>query len=214
MASIAISEVRICNMAMSMIGASSKIESITEAGAEAQECNLWYNYSREQALASNDWSFARKRLTLTTHSDDPPSGIWAYRYQYPSDCVVMREIQNPSGVAVATWAYDELAGADTVPFSVELDDSQSTLSILTDLDEAVGIYTFNLTEVTLFSQFFVQMLATALAANTAFTLTGNGDIADGMATRFQQMSAVARASDANEQVGKAPRDVDWVRGRA
>ena len=214
MASTAISEVRICNMAMSMIGASSKIETLTEDTAEAQECNLWYTYSRKQALAANDWSFARRRLTLATHNDDPPSGIWAYRYQYPSDCVVLRNLQNPSGVAAIACLNDNFTTFDAVPFEVETASSQTDLSILTDLDEAVAVYTFDLTEVLLFSEFFVQMLAAALAANTAFTLTGQSELEDKMVQRFQLMSRAARASDANEAVGKPPRDVDYIRARA
>jgi len=214
MASTAISEVRICNMAMSMIGASSKIETLIEDTAEAQECNLWYTYSRRQALAATDWSFARKRLALATHTDDPPSGIWAYRYQYPSDCVVLRKMQNPSGTAAIACLNDNLVAEDAVPFEVETGSSGTDLSIVTDLDEAIAVYTFDLTEVTLFSEFFVSMLAAALAANTAFTLTGQSELEDKMAQRFQQLSGAARASDANEQVGKPPRDVDYIRARA
>jgi len=213
MADLAISEVRICNMALSRIGAASSIESLTEASAEANACNLWYNYSRRQALAANDWGFARKRAALTTHSDDPPSGIWAYRYQYPSDCNILRKIQNPTGSAALLWAQDAHANADAIPFSIELDDSQETKSILCDLDEATAVYTFDLTNVTLFSEYFVSMLAIAIAANIAFSITGNPDIENTMVGRFNALAAIAGAADSNEQVGKPPRDAEWIRGR-
>jgi len=213
MADIAISEVRICNMALSLIGASSTIESLTEGSAESNACNLWYNYARKQALAAYDFSFARRRLTLTTHSDDPPSGVWAYRYQYPSDCVVMRKIQNPTGGAATIWAQDALDTSDAIPFEIELSDDQSTKSILTNLDEAIAVYTFNLTEVGLFSEFFVSFLALAIAQSIAFSVTGKREIEELMAARFVQMSLRAGNSDANEQVGKPPRDADWIRGR-
>jgi hypothetical protein len=101
MADLSVSEVSICNMALSKIGASSSIESLTEESAEANECNLWYTFSRRQTLQATDWGFARRRITLATHGDDPPSGVWGYRYQYPSDCLTMRKIESPvSGTGV------------------------------------------------------------------------------------------------------------------
>jgi hypothetical protein len=200
-------------MALSRIGAASNIESLAEQSAEANACNLWYNYSRKQALAATDWSFARKRQNLTVHGDAAPEGVWTYRYQYPSDCISIRKIQNPTGSASLLWAHDALSHADAVPFEVELDDSQSTQTILTDLDSAIAVYTFNLTNVTLFSEYFVSMFATGIAANIAFSITGNPEIENAMVGRFNQLASIASSSDANERVGKPPRDVDWIRGR-
>lgn len=200
MATTAISEVLICNMGLSLIGAG-KIESLTEGTAESNECDTWYTFSRRQALAAHDWSFARKHLTLADHTDDPDD-TWAFRYQYPSDCVVMRKLQSP------TSAID-----DAIPFEVELDTGGDALSILTDLDDAIAIYTRNLTNVALFSEFFVVMLATAIASNVAFALTGKEELKKDMVEQFLQMSSAARATNANEQVGRAPREADYIRGR-
>jgi hypothetical protein len=201
MATSNISEARIASMALSNIGHSG-VESLTGTEAGAKECDLWYDFSRKQALAVNDWNFARRRLTLATHSDDPPAGVWAYRYQYPSDCIALRKIQNPAGEA-----------ADAISFEIELSDDQSTKSILTDLDDAVGIYTMNLTEVTLFSEFFVQLLSFALAAQVAYPLTGKQEVRTAMIETFRNMSLVAPAVNANEQVGSKPRDAEWIRER-
>jgi hypothetical protein len=201
MATTNISEARIASMALSNIGHSG-VESISGTEAGAKECDLWYDFSRRQALAVNDWNFARKRLTLATHDDAPPVGVWAYRYQYPSDCVELRKMQNPSG-----------PDADAVPFEIELSNDGSTKSILTDLDDAVGVYTSNLIEVTLFSEFFVQLLSFALATQIAYPLTGKGEIRDRMEQSFQDMARVAPAINANEQVGKKPREAEWIRGR-
>ena len=213
MADTAISEVRICNMALSRIGASSAIESLTEGSAESNECNLWYNFSRKQALAASDWSFARRRLTLATHGDDPPDGVWGFRYQYPSDCVVLRKIQNPTGASLIVQDEDAVSAQDAIPFEVETDDNQDTLSILTDLDDAVGVYTFDLQTVTLFSEFFVILLATGLSVNIAYALTGKSEIVQAQTEAFIRLSGAAAASNANERVSKAPREAEWVRGR-
>jgi hypothetical protein len=209
-----ISKVLIANMALSFIGAKSTIESLTEDSAEAKECNLWYDYSRLQTLGTHDWSFARRRLTLATHSDDPPDGVWAYRYIYPSDCVTMRRIENPSGSALLAYYPDySTFQADAVPFTVEMDDTQATKSILTDLDEAVGVYTFDQEQVNFFSPFFTEMLALQIASRIGFALTGELKIVDRMVQRFVRMEAVAPAQDSNERVGQPSRDADYIRGR-
>jgi len=204
MATSIISEVRISNMALSNIGADSTIESMTEDSAGAKECDLWYHFSRLQALAAADWSWARRRLTLSTHGDDPPSGVWAYRYQYPSDCVKFRKIQNPAGEK-----------ADPIPFQIEAAGTNfDTRSILTNLNEAVGVYTFDQSQTAMFSEFFVEMFSFALASHIAFAITGKKEIRTEMIASFQSMSRVALASDANEQMEDQPRDADYIRGRA
>ena len=85
-----ITDTGIANMALSHVGAESDIESLTEKTAEAIQCNLWYNFSRQQILEIYDWSFARRRLGLAPHDDtisetstDPWAGVWSFRYQYP-----------------------------------------------------------------------------------------------------------------------------------
>jgi len=209
-----ISKVRIANMALSFIGAKSTIESLTEDSAEAKECNLWYDYSRLQTLSTNDWSFARRRQTLATHGDDPPDGIWAYRYVYPSDAVVLRKLENPSGSALLAYYPDySTFQADAVPFSVEMSDDTTTKSILTDLNEAVAVYTFDQEQVNFFTPFFVEMLALQIASRVGFALTGELDIVNTMVQRFIRMAAIAPAQDANERVGQPPRDADHIRGR-
>ena len=197
-----ISKVRICNMALSNVGASSALESLTDGSAEAETCDLWYDYSRLQALAGYDWNFARRRLTLATHSDDPPDGVWAYRYQYPSDCVAFRKIQNPSGDRAAP-----------VPFEIEVSDDLGTKSILTDLDDAVGVYTFDLETVTLFSPFFVEMFSFALSSHIAFALTGKQALRTEMLKTFSALQRSAPAVNANEQMEGLPKEASWIEGR-
>ena len=189
-------------MALSHVGARSTIEALDEGSAEANQCILWYAYSRVETLEVHDWSFARRRLTLATHDDDPPSGVWGFRYQYPSDCLVFRKIRNPAG---------ELS--DPVPFEIEMDDTQDNKSIITNLDDAVGVYTFDQETTALYSAHFVKMLSYGLAANIAFSLTGKIKIKDKMQLEFEKLSLTAPAIDANEQMAPPPKDAPWIKGR-
>ena len=197
-----ISSVRIANMALSNVGAASTIESFDEASTEAKQCKLWYDYSRLQALEAFDWSFARKRLVLAAHSDDPPEARWIYRYQYPADCVAARYIENPLGV-----------DADKVPYQVETSDDNGSKTILTNVSDAALVYTFDLQSPALFSAHFVETLSHLLASHIAFTLTGKRTIKGDMIQTYRSLLRAAPAQNANEQSETKPREADWIRGR-
>jgi len=197
-----ISDVRIANMALSNVGAKSNIEAIGENSPEGTQTELWYDYSRLQTLAAFDWSFARKRQTLALHGDAAPAAVWTYRYQYPSDCVVMRLMENPLGKQ-----------ADAVPFEIEISDD-GTKSILTDLEDAVGIYTFDLTTTSLFSPHFVEALSHMLGAHISYAITGKREVKGDMISIFNALIVEAPAHNANEEQRPPPRDAEWIRARA
>lgn len=200
MAMPTMSVTKICNMALSNIGTRSRIESITEHSVEAEECALWYDYSLLQSLEAYDWSFARKRQPLSLDGYSPPAE-WIFQYQYPADCVAMRRIWNPAG--------DK---ADAVPYEKETNPDQNPV-ILTNMEDAVGVYTFFLTNSQLYTPFFVSLLGHALGSNIAWNLTGDRDVVQKEANAFTNLTKVAPAYDANERVGEQPRDAEWIRGR-
>ena len=202
-------------MALSNIGARSSIEDLTENTAEAQQINLWYDFAKGESLEAFDWSFARKRLTLATHADDPPDGVWAYRYQYPADALVMRRLENPTNVGSADtiFSHRDNIGGDAVPYNIEVDDSKESKTILTNLESAVGVYTFDLETTSLFSKLFIQTLASNLGFHIAMTLTGKKEIRKEQYDRFLELLTFAPASNANEEVSKPPREAEWIRGR-
>ncbi len=80
------SVVEICNRALSNIGNSRSINSLTEASKEAGECSLHFEACRDAVLSDFDWNFATKRVALADTSNPPPD--WEYAYQYPSDCTL------------------------------------------------------------------------------------------------------------------------------
>ena len=199
----------IANMALSHIGATSTIASLDEKSAAARQANIWYDYSRLQVLEAYNWGFARKRLTLALHADeisetstDPLAGVWGYRYQYPEDAVKIRKIQNSNAPP-----------DDAVPFAIEtnLDGTQKT--ILCDLQDAVAVYTRDLTSSDLFSAGFVIALSHMLAHQIAFSITGKRSIRLDELQEYRLVLGEAAAADANESVEGPPRDADWVRGR-
>lgn len=197
-----ISVVKICNMALSHIGAKSNIESLTESSAEASVCNLWYDWTRRQMLELHEWKFAKKRVAVPLLETEPNSQ-WLYRYEYPSDCVKARLIENPTG-----------PNEDVIPFSIENTSDGLSLSVLTSQEEAVLIYTFDLTNVALFSSIFVDALSWRLAAEIAFRLTGDRGVATSALRQFNQTFQIAMSSNAAEGFDAAPRDSELIRVRA
>lgn len=207
---VAISETRIASMALSHIGARHDIENLAEVSTEAAAADLWYEFSRLQTLEAFDWTFARRRVQLTEHSEaipttsnTPLAGVWAFKYRYPPNCVTVRKIQNPFAPPL-----------DAVPFEIELNNDGTEKVILTNMDTAVCVFTFDQTEVSLYSPGFVLAFSFALASNIAFTLTGKLSIEKSMFEKFLTAAGTAGAANLNEGVRPPPRDADWIRARA
>ena len=196
------STVAICRMALSNIGSTATIESIDEDSKEASLCKIWFDQARLETLEAFDWSFARRRANLAVHSEEAPEDEWAFRYQYPDGCVSFRRIKNPLGDT-----------ADAVPFETELNGDGTQKTILTDEEDAQGIYTADITDPGLFSRHFVQTLARKLGSHIAFDITGKQEIVDKQNQAWAFMISTAMGHNANERQAKPPREAEWIRGR-
>lgn len=195
----------ICNQALSHIGARAALEDFTtELTAEAEQCNLWYDFSRKQALAVHNWTFARYRKALALHGVAAPAGLWSFRYQYPSDCIKLVRLIHPAG-----------RQADAIPFEIESVQQAGafTKSILTDLDNATALYTFDVTDTTIFTPFFVELLAYLIAYHIAYALTGKREIEKDMITIYSNLTTLAPKVDAEEGLDEKVRDADQIRVR-
>jgi hypothetical protein len=206
-----IGSVDIANMALSHIGGGT-IASFTEASTAARQCNLWYATARKHILEMGNWSFARKRAILAEHGDDP-SDDWGFRYRLPSDCIIPREIQNTGLISVFTLDDPtRMDHTDAVPYEIEVSDD-TTLSLLTNMEDAVLIYTADQTSPELYSSAFVLAFSHMLASYIAYAMTGNIDVKD-----FEYKLAVAAmrtagAIDGNQSVPQKPREAEHIRAR-
>jgi len=211
-----LSKVQIGNMALSNLGAKANIESFSEASKEARAISLWYDHSRLATLEDYNWSFAVKRATLTSHSEGPPSGIWSYRYQYPADCVLARHLQNPEYVASSRTIWDVpqvLVEPDAIPYIIEMNSTGTEKTILTDLNDAVLVYTFDQQNVIHFSRNFSTALSFMLAYFIAIPITGRADLKDQMAQYYSFHMRRAAARDGNEAIQRPPREAESIRAR-
>lgn len=199
----AVSKTQIANLALSHIRDKGQVENVdTDTTTQAKTARLWYDPARRQALAEFNHGFARSRLALATHSEDPPA-TWAHRYQWPSDCVQPRYIQNSSGRV-----------EPPVPFELEVA-GDKTRSILTDQDEAVLVYTRDEEEVTFFSPHFVLAFSYLLAHYMAGPLTGKQSIQDKTLEKYNLTINTGAAHEANVTAAAtdADPDADWIQER-
>ena len=200
---VGVSKTTIANLALSHLRNSAVITNLdTDLSTEALTAKLWYNPSRRQALVDFDLGFSRKRLTLATHGE-APSADWAFRYQWPADCLIPRSLQNPLG-----------RQQPPLPFSFEQADD-GTQSILASTDGAILIYTRDAMDTTFFTPHFVLGHSYLLAHYMAGSLTGKTSVQNKMIENYNNASNVGAAHEANVTAPgtQTSLDPDWIRGR-
>ena len=196
-----VSKAQICNLALAHNNETeTQISNLnTDTGTIAIQCRIHYDVAREFVLADHHWNFAKKRVLLADLGTPPTN--WAYRYDYPSDCLKMREIERITRKGLP------------VPFRVEDDGTDSGLCIVTDRDSATGIYTRNVTNVSLFSPSFIAAFGWYLASELSPALTGDVKRQESILSVYNKYMASAQATDSDEGTMDVELDSPWDRAR-
>lgn len=191
---IGFSRVTIFNMAVSRCGVKSGIEDPDETSPEADVCRTWYTPALQETLEAYNWGFARTSEALSTHEEAAPTNRYAYRYALPATCVAPRYIENT------------LAGNQPpIPYALENvidDDGNDEITLVTDQEDAVLIFTKLLTNLASWSMHATNTLSVRLGYFIAYELTGKTSIQDRLEKRFDQMILLAPAKDAQAEVPK------------
>lgn len=87
-------------------------------------------------------------------------------------------------------------------------------TILTDLDDAMALYTVDMDTHSRWSPLAIQAWSFMLANAIAFRITGKNSIKDRMLENFQAVLREAAAVEGNEGHSAAPRDADWILARS
>ncbi|WP_031479366.1 hypothetical protein [Maridesulfovibrio frigidus] len=185
---MAISEVKICNLALRKLGAR-LIESLSDSSQEAVTCNLFYEQVRDAVLRDHPWNFAARRARLAKLVEGPAFGF-LFQYQVPVDCLHLRQLNSPD---------DE--------FVVEGD------KILTNFDGASVVYTCRVTNPVLFDSSFIMALSARLAAEMADDITGSASRAREMWTLYLNAMQSARLADSSEGREDEVLNDPWLEAR-
>lgn len=173
-------------MALGHIGQTETVADEQEKSEARRACTRYYELCRDQVLRGFDWPFA-KTYAYLADIGDPPRG-WAYRYAYPTDCLLARHISNGSGVAPRA---DE-----RIPFEVA--NSSTGNVILCNEYQAELVYTANVVETGRFDPMFTSALSYLLASKIAMPLSAKPALAQMMQQMFTAEMLAAKGAAYNE----------------
>jgi hypothetical protein len=193
----------IYNIALQRAGHTEKVAAIGEGSTAEILCTSFYDQKRQEALELVLWQFAKRRVTLAVKAGTPPGG-WPFQYALPADCLRFRGILVP-GIRVAT--IDE-----KIPFEVMADDTGSV--IYTDMEQAEGLYTMDVTDVNRFSALFRSALGFAIGAEIAIPLKGTPGEATSrlLQQAYSLVLTQAAAVNRSQAFDKTP-DGAFIKGR-
>lgn len=182
------SEVNICNLALSDMWQEAVITSITppDGTVEAQHASVFYPIVRDKLLEMHSWYFATSRKSLTQFLTNEAENAWGYSYVMPANCLKPRLILLPEATTdIAAQKHEVEARED------------GQVSIYTDVEDAVLVYTRNVTDTSKFTPMFVTALGFLLAQYMAGPITKNPKTVSLMYQSFVSEYVQATAADAS-----------------
>lgn len=204
------SEVDLCNLALFRIGVTTTIASLTERSKEAIVCNGVYALVRDKTLEAAPWPFARQFADLQLTGTAPDR--WAYRYQYPTDCLAVRSVLPPVPPGLTQIAYRQWLQQYQVPYEL-IEGADGNLTLCTDCAEANIDYTVRVTNPVRFSAKFTSALAWAIAAELAIPLAKGIDYAKNAAAMYEKELFETLAKMLNEEQADEPPISEFERAR-
>jgi len=176
---MATSKVDICNVSLAMLGADS-IRTLTENNKRARMASAFFDFTRDYILAKVDWSFARKYVQLQPLDQDDytvPDNL--YVYSLPSDCHVVRDMHPPGSkdkwhVMGRLFYCESDTGTDVYIY-----------------------YTAKITDITIYSSAFNNLLALGLAVKMGPALTQDKQLVGTLQEQFMVEQVNAWETDAN-----------------
>ena len=175
--------IEICNIALTRIGVA-EIERMDEASEPARICNRFYNFVRQNVLRKYPWSFAMKRVQLALVDEQAPD--FKYVYQYPADALALRLMYNESFMGLPKANQYKIMN------------NGSGRKIYTNVPRAWIEYTADIKDASSFDAEFVESFAWKLAAEIAFSLTGNMNITNQCVQAYNAYFLEAAGDDASE----------------
>lgn len=180
--------IEICNIALSRLGNSRSINSLTEQSKEAGVCSLHYEPARNAVLSDFDWNFATKRVALADTGTPPPD--WQYAYRYPTDCMRITALMLPG--------MRNPPARLRVQYETGVDDAGTGKLIFTDQPEAWLKYVGLVTDPNVFDALFRDAMSWRMAADMAMPLTAGPQLAQNALTMYAQVIRSAGSRSMNE----------------
>lgn len=226
--------VDLCNRSLTEMGARTIINSLDENSAAAVACKVFYNETVEWLLRVAPWGFARRTINLTQLAVQDPTVTtpnsfypWLVKYAYPADCVKFRYVLPPPFPPGSTGSAPNVSSGPIAPWCApsrawrflpatdftDDDPPQQRKVLLSNVLNAVGVYTALVPNPDLMDKGFKDALVATLAHKLILPLAGNVQ----MKTQFYQLAQArimeARVQDGNEAIPTSDIPVDWMAAR-
>jgi hypothetical protein len=189
--------VQLCNTALSRIGVSNYIASLSEASQEAIVCNVHYEQCRDRLLREVHWPFAKayQTLALVTEGENTAwEAEWNFAYRYPSDALLVHRVLTANGRR-ETIAEPFEIGSDSVGRLIFCDQADIAIE-----------YTRRIDDPSQFDQLFFSCLGWLLAAEIAMPLAVSENLRKQAVQMYQAERDMALRVAFNE--GEQIRDLD------
>lgn len=205
-------EAGICNLALLRAGQLQRITALSDNSDAAKACRTAWELNRDATLEAAAWPFAMKRALLNAITDGE-RGAWAYAYEEPNDCVAMRFLDqadedHPLGT------YNTNPGeAEQLVFRIESDEDTGRRVILTNVENAVLVYTARIEQPARWSAMFRNAFGYQLASDLAFGLAKNQALGFKFLAAFEGYVRLAAASSFNQERKELPPESELINSR-
>ena len=196
----------IVNLALADIGWAQRLGSVYDGSMAAKLALNLYSETRDEVLYSQTWMFARRSASLGAASKTAPTGgytvtpwsasypaqPWMFEYAFPSDAIRILEVQ-PNNLPIPN--YDPLPNA----FEVVNENSTppSTRVILSNVASAVAFYTGQVTNMSAWTQDFINMVVQRLGQRFLVSLKSGQALEALMKQQDQNVSSQSQTAMTN-----------------
>lgn len=202
---MATSESEIVNMGLSQIGNTRFIDDLaTDTSSEGMVARLHYPKVRDRTLSLRPWPFATRTQILAALPNTSRTN-WTYAYQYPSDCL------RPIDIMVNGYRFptSDLRSA----WDTQINDAGDGLIILTDLACAELAYVRRVENVTLFPDYFTEVLGLGLGAVFALAIKKDPNLHVALRQEYMDALSVAHAEASNTRLVDRDPESEIIRVR-
>ena len=185
------SNVGIANLALQILGVSTKLESLTQDNPNARAINSCFDSVREGLLRRFPWNFAKKRASLPALTEQT---VWGNLNQYTLPVDYLRLLRPTD--RQTDWEIEAGDGADVI---VTRDTAPLDIRYIADITDPAQ-----------FDSEFVMVFAAMLAKQTAQEITESAakqKIAD---DRYDMELAIAKNANAFERAPDAAIPYDYL----
>jgi len=206
MASVIVSPADVVNLSLQRIGYKGRIGNIFDGSEAAKDALDIYSQTRDDLLREGEgWPFASRSVAATLLKSAPVGGYfppntwtsaypaqpWRFEYSYPTDCLELRACK-PAVFFVPNFMPQPYT------FAISNDNgfTPSRRVILSNVQDAMLIYTGQVTDPALWPPDFVEAFAAALGQRLAGSLMKSLDM-----VKLEAADTAAETAEANRKQG-------------